>query len=205
VLATSRQPLLAGGETVMRVPALDLPAAEESDPGRLAASDAVALFLARAAAADGAFAPDAAGLAMAAAICRRLDGLPLAIELAAAQVPGLGLRRVAAGLDDMLRLLQGPSGSAIPRHRTLRAALDWSHVLLPAATRDALRRLAALPSWFSLDEAAALLGPDFSPYETIDSLAVLAAHSLLVVEHGREARFRFLATTRAYALSLDNI
>lgn len=202
VLATSRQPLLAGGETVVRVPALDLPAPAETDADRLAAHGAVALFVARAKAADDAFAPDAAGLALVAAICRRLDGLPLAIELAAARVPGLGLHRVAAGLDDMLRLLQGGAGAvATPRHRTLRAALDWSYVLLPATAQAALRRLAVLPAWFTLDEAAALLRPDQSPYDTIDSLAVLAAHSLVVVAHGREARFRLLATTRAYALS----
>jgi predicted ATPase len=203
VLATSRQPLLAGGETVLRVPALDFPAPQESDPATLAASPAVALFVARAAAADAAFAPDAAGMAAIAAICRRLDGLPLAIELAAAQVPGLGLARVAAGLDDMLRLLQGCSDAATPRHRTLRAALDWSYVLLPRAAQDALRRLAALPAWFTLDEAATLLRRDYSSYEAIDSLAALAAHSLLVVEHGRHARFRLLSTTRAYALSLN--
>lgn len=215
VLATSRQPLLAGGETVLRVPALDLPAPGETDPARLADSGAVALFVARAAAAaaigppspaspsHAVFAPDAAGLATIAAICRRLDGLPLAIELAAARVPGLGLQRVAAGLDDMPRLLQGPPAAAT-RHRTLRAALDWSYVLLPPAAQVALRRLAGLPGWFTLDEAAAALRPSQSGYEAIDSLAMLAAHSLLVVEHGREARFRLLATTRAYALSLGN-
>lgn len=206
VLATSRQPLLASGETVLRVPALDLPAPGETDATALAANSAVALFVARAAAADSAFAPDAAGLALVAAICRRLDGLPLAIQLAAAQVPGMGLHRVATGLDDMLRLLQGGTGlsaTATPRHRTLRAALDWSYVLLPATAQAALRRLAALPSWFTLDEAAAVLQPDQSSYETIDSLAVLAAHSLIAVDQGREARFRLLATTRAYARSLD--
>lgn len=204
VLATSRQPLLAGGEMVVRIPALDLPAPEETDPARLAGSGAVALFVARAAAATGhAFVPDAAGLASVAAICRRLDGLPLAIELAAAQVPALGLQRIGAGLDDMLRLLQGPAGTATPRHRTLRAALDWSYVLLPPPAQAALCRLAGLPAWFTLDEAAALLRPAYSAYETIDSLAALAAHSLLAVEHGRQARFRLLATTRAYALSLD--
>ena len=206
VLATSRQPLMAGCETVIRVPALDLPAPGEGDPARLAGSGAVALFVARAAAAtalaNGAFAPDARSLAAIATICRRLDGLPLAIELAAAQVPGLGLQRIAAGLDDVLRLLQGPSATATPRHRTLRAALDWSYVLLPAAAQRALRRLAELPAWFTLDEAGALLRPVFSSHETIDSLAALAAHSLLVVEHGQQARFRLLATTRAYALSL---
>ncbi|WP_165497599.1 ATP-binding protein [Pseudoduganella albidiflava] len=230
VLATSRQPLLASGETVLRVPALDLPPPGETDPARLAGSGAVALFVARAAVASTAsprastpagsmhdasthvcspdvastaFLPDAADLMSIAAICRRLDGLPLAIELAAAQVPALGLRRIAAGLDDMLRLLQGPPG-ATTRHRTLRAALDWSHVLLPPAAQEALRRLARLPAWFTLDEAAAVLRPSQSAYEAIDSLAVLAAHSLLVVEHGHGARFRLLSTTRAYALSLGN-
>ncbi|HEX8604787.1 MAG TPA: transcriptional regulator, partial [Pseudoduganella sp.] len=117
------------------------------------------------------------------------------------------LHRVASGLDDMLRLLQcggGPCAIATPRHRTLRAALDWSYVLLPATAQAALRRLAALASWFTLEQAVALLQPDQSPYDTIDSLAVLAAHSLIAVAHGREARFRLLATTRAYAQSLQN-
>ncbi len=206
VLATSRQPLLASGETVLRVPALALPAPDETDAARLAANSAVALFAARAAAAGAAFAPDAAGLALAAAICRRLDGLPLAIELAAARVPELGLHRVAGGLDDMPDLLrQDAPATGTPRHRTLRAALDWSYVLLPPAAQDALRRLATLPSWFTLDDAGALLQPEQSPYDTIDSLAVLAAHSLVAVAHGRETRFRLLATTRAYALSLSNV
>ncbi|GGY00278.1 ATP-binding protein [Pseudoduganella dura] len=209
VLATSRQPLLASGETVLRVPALALPAPDDTDAASLAANSAVALFAARAAAAGAAFAPGAGGLALAAAICRRLDGLPLAIELAAAQVPRLGLHRVVDGLDDMLGLLRqdasaSASATGTPRHRTLRAALDWSYVLLPAAAQGALRRLAALPSWFTLDDAGALLQPEQSPYDTIDSLAVLAAHSLIVVAHGRETRFRLLATTRAYALSLSN-
>ncbi|HEX8603393.1 MAG TPA: winged helix-turn-helix domain-containing protein, partial [Pseudoduganella sp.] len=99
VLATSRQPLLASGETVLRVPPLDLPAPEETDNGTLAANSAVTLFVARAAAADSAFAPDAAGLALVAAICRRLDGLPLAIELGAARAPTFGLRQFAAHLE----------------------------------------------------------------------------------------------------------
>ncbi|WP_338764052.1 winged helix-turn-helix domain-containing protein [Massilia sp. METH4] len=204
VLATSRQPLLAAGEAVVRVPTLDLPAPDETDAARLAGSAGVALFLARAAAAGASCAPAKADLPLVAAICRRLDGLPLAIELAAAQVPALGLRGVAAGLDDMAWLLQAGRRAVAPRHRTLRAALDRSFVLLPLAAQDALRRIAALPSWFTLDEAAALLRPAQSCYDTIDSLATLAAHSLLVVEHGRQARFRVLATTRAYALLLGS-
>ncbi|TWI49876.1 putative ATPase [Pseudoduganella flava] len=215
VLATSRQPLLAHGETVMRVPALALPAPGEADAARLGASGAVELFVRRAGA-DAGFAPDAAALACIGTICRRLEGLPLAIELAAARVPALGLAQVAAGLADTLDLLLAGAGAGParapycplrppPRHRTLRAALDWSHVLLPPVAQLALRRIAAFASWFTLDEAAAALHPCLSPYDTIDALASLATHSLLVVGHDvRPARYRLLATTRAYALALSH-
>lgn len=196
LLATSRQPLLAAGEMVVRVPALVLPATGETDVARLGESGAVQLFVQRA----GGQAPDAGDLATIGAICRRLDGLPLALELAASRVPSLGIARVAEELDDMLRLLQG--ACALPRHRTLHAALDWSYVLLPADAQLALCRLARLRSWFTLDHAAAVLRHELCRYSVIDSLSELAAHSLLVVDHGSSIpRYRLLATTRAFALA----
>ncbi len=193
LLVTSRQPLLAAGEVVVRVPALALPVAGETDAATLSECSAVQLFVQRAG-------DDAGDLATIGAICRRLDGVPLALELAAARVPSLGIARVAEELDDMLRLLQG--GCALPRHRTLHAALDWSYVLLPADAQLALCRLARLRAWFTLDHAAAVLRHELCMYRVIDSLSELAAHSLLVVDHGSVIpRYRLLATTRAFALA----
>ena len=198
LLATSRHPLLAEGESVYRVPPLAVPDEGERDAALLAACSAVQLFLARARGADSAFAPDARTLAVIGAICRRLDGIPLAIELAAARVSALGVDQTAAGLGDMLRLLRGGRRTAPARQQTLRAALDWSFVLLPETARAALCRLAALPACFTLETAQDVLRPHgLDDAQVAGSLASLAAHSLLVPEAGR---YRMLATTRAYGI-----
>jgi DNA-binding winged helix-turn-helix (wHTH) protein len=142
ILATSREPLRAGGEWVYPVQPLAVPSvdvAADDDPLRYGA---VWLFTERARAAEPHFAPDRRLMAMIAAICRRLDGIPLAIELAAARAAALGIEALAARLDDRFRLLTGGRRMALPRHQALRATLDWSHELLAEPERVLLRRLA---------------------------------------------------------------
>ena len=141
IIATSREPLRAGGEWVypvqpLAVPAVDIAAGD--DPLRYGA---VRLFIERARAAKPHFAPDRRLMVTIAAICRRLDGIPLAIELAAARAPALGIRALAARLDDCFRLLTGGRRTALPRHQALRATLDWSYELLAEPERLMLRRL----------------------------------------------------------------
>lgn len=202
LLATSRQPLLAGGETVWRVPPLATPDEDERDAARVLRYSAVQLFAARVRASESQFELTPHLALVAGAICRRLEGLPLAIELAAACVPALGVEQTASGLSDMLRLLRRGRRNAPPRHQTLRAALDWSHELLTDTARTALRQLAALQGGFTLEAAVAALTPHgLTAYEAIDGLAGLVTHSLAVVDHCVEpARYRLLETTRAYGL-----
>ena len=204
LLVTSRQPLLAAGETVWRVPPLAVPDVDVVDGAHLLQYSALQLFVARVRAADSSFHPSPRMAVQIAAICRRLEGLPLAIELAAACVPALGVEQTAAGLDDMLRLLRRGRRNAPLRHQSMRAALDWSYALLAEPMRCALQHLAALPDGFTMEAAVTALAPQgFSLYEAIDALAGLVSHSLALVDHGGpRARYRLSSTTRAYALEL---
>ncbi|WP_082616521.1 winged helix-turn-helix domain-containing protein [Massilia sp. Root418] len=204
LLLTSRQPLLAAGETVWRVPPLAVPDVDMVEGAHLLQYSALQLFVARVRAADSAFVPTPRMAVQIAAICRRLEGLPLAVELAAACVPALGVEQTAAGLEDMLRLLRRGRRNAPLRHQSMRAALDWSYALLAEPMRCALQHLAALPDGFTIEAAVAALGGEgFSLYEAIDALAGLVSHSLALVDHGGpRARYRLPATTRAYALEL---
>ncbi|HUB98166.1 MAG TPA: winged helix-turn-helix domain-containing protein, partial [Stellaceae bacterium] len=146
ILATSREVLRIDGETVYRVPPLDVPAPEEEAPDLIMGHSAGELFIARAKSLDAGFSPRREDLASIGAICRRLSGTPLAIEFAAARAAVLGVRQVAMGLHDRFALLTAGRRTALPRHRTLRAALDWSHELLPAEEQRLLRRLAIFPA-----------------------------------------------------------
>jgi DNA-binding winged helix-turn-helix (wHTH) protein len=146
IIATSREPLRSEGEWVYPVPPLAVPAEDAGADEDVARYAAVRLFVERARAAEPHFAPDRQRLAVVAAICRRLDGIPLAIELAAARAAAFGIEELAAGLDDRFRILTGGRRTALPRHRTLRAALDWSYELLSEPERVILRRLASLPA-----------------------------------------------------------
>jgi predicted ATPase/DNA-binding winged helix-turn-helix (wHTH) protein len=202
VIATSREPLRVEGEWVYSVPPLAVPAEgspEGEDPLRYGA---VRLFGERARAAAPSFSPDARAAAVIAGICRRLDGIPLAIELAAARAAALGIDGVAAGLDDRFRLLAGGHRTALPRHQTLRATLDWSHELLTESERVILRRLAVFAGPFSLEAAAAVAAsPELPAPDVIEGLLGLVAKSLVVAKReGAVARYRLLDTTRAYAL-----
>ncbi|HTT80223.1 MAG TPA: winged helix-turn-helix domain-containing protein [Stellaceae bacterium] len=202
IIATSRESLRAEGEWIYPLPPLTVPAedpAEADDPQRYAA---VRLFLDRARAAEPRFAPDRHAISTIAAICRRLDGIPLAIELAAARAAALGIEELAARLGDRFRLLTGGRRTALPRHQTLRATHDWSYELLLEPERVILRHLAVFAGAFSLEAAGAIApGADFSQSEVVDSLSSLIAKSLVAAETGTTiARYRLLDTTRAYAL-----
>lgn len=201
VLITSREPLRAEGESVYRVPSLEVPDDTAFDRARLLKTGAVRLFIARTRAAEPQFSPDTR-IAAIAAICRRLDGIPLAIELAAARAAALGIEGLAARLDDRFRLLTGGQRTALPRHQTLRATLDWSFELLPAAERVVLRRLGVFAGAFTLESAAAVVASeDIIAADVVDYLANLVAKSLVTAEvGGAVAQYRLLDTMRAYAL-----
>jgi predicted ATPase/DNA-binding winged helix-turn-helix (wHTH) protein len=201
VLATSRENLRIDGEHVYRVPPLDVPPEGPGEPDSILSHSAVQLFTTRmrAAGSQGTPAPD--DLAAIAAICRHLDGIPLAIELAAARAVALGPRQVAARMQDRFRLLTTGRRTALPRHQTLAAALDWSHDLLTGDEQTTLRRLAVFAGDFPLEAAEAVVPDPGEPAAMIaDSLASLVAKSLAGVESAAvPARYRLLETTRAYA------
>jgi predicted ATPase/DNA-binding winged helix-turn-helix (wHTH) protein len=201
VLATSREILRIEGEYVYRVPALDVPSQDE-EPGNMLSHGAVQLFIATTRALRSDFSPDGENLAAIAAICRRLDGIPLAIDLAATRVATLGLQQVAAGLDHRLAMLTGSRRTALPRHQTLRATLDWSYQLLREPERLVMRRLAVFAGDFTA-EAASLVaaGGEIAASEVVSSLANLVMKSLVILNAGSAiAHHRLHETTRAYAL-----
>ncbi|WGD50127.1 winged helix-turn-helix domain-containing protein [Bradyrhizobium sp. CB1650] len=199
VIATSREPLKAEGEWIYPVPPLAVPAAEDDDFWRYGA---VRLFVLRSRACGAHVSEDRHVAAFIATICRRLDGIPLAIELAAARGGALGIEALAAGLDDRFRLLTGGRRMALPRHQTLRATLDWSYELLSEPERVILRRLAIFAGFFSLDAASTVVAsPELPKSEVVEGLSNLVAKSLVAAEvDGRVARYRLLDTTRAYAI-----
>jgi predicted ATPase/DNA-binding winged helix-turn-helix (wHTH) protein len=199
ILATSREPLRVDGERVYRLKPLPAPVADGLDDAL--GHHAIALFVARVRATGAEVPTDRDAEAAIASICRRLDGLPLAIELAAARVAALGIHAVAGCLDDPLQLLTCGRRTALPRHQSLRAMLDWSWALLTPPEREVLRRLSAFRGVFGLQaaEAAAMSG-GVSAADATDGLANLVSKSLVSaeLEHGA-GRYRLLETTRAYA------
>jgi len=198
VLATAREPLGVAGETMWRIPSLSVPAEDEHSLERIAAADAVQLFVERARASRPDFALDAASAPFVAGICRRLDGIPLALELAAARVRALSVDRLAAGLDDRFRLLTGGARTAVARQRTLLASVEWSYDLLSDDEQALFRRLAAFAAPFSLEAAEAVAsGDDLDPLEVFDLLARLVDKSLVL--HGGD-RYRMLETLRHFGL-----
>ena len=201
VLATSREPVRVEGECVFRLPPLDVPAEDADGVDAIESYGACRLFVARAGAVNRGLALDPHGAALIGTICRRLDGIPLAVELAAARAGGLGIKELAAHLDDCFRLLTRGWRTALPRHQTLRATLDWSHNLLTAPQSTVLRRLAIFVGSFSLQAAGAVAADTVLPeYEVVDCLAALVAKSLVTVTAADASpRYRLLETTRAYA------
>ena len=205
VLATSREALGVEGEVNWQVPPLSLPKAAGSDPAltasALAASDAVKLFEQRAQLVRPSFRVTDENAADLASICQRLDGLPLAIELAAARMRIMSSAQLAERLDDISAVLVGGARSAPPRHQALRATLDWSHDLLDSYERATFRRLAAFPGGFTLQAAERVAaGGDIDAAAMLELLSRLADKSLVRVEHGRDdTRYSLLATIRDYA------
>ncbi|WP_241284960.1 winged helix-turn-helix domain-containing protein [Burkholderia cenocepacia] len=200
VLATSRESLRIHGERVCPVPPLDVPD-EGGGDGEAMNASAVQLFAARARAADPRFPLDARSLALMASVCRRLDGLPLAIELAAARAAVLGIDVLAAHLDDHFRLLTGGFRTALPRHQTLQAMYDWSYRLLGDAERLLLRWLGVFRDGFSIEAVREVVGANGpAGAELLETIAGLVSKSLVILEtaHG-VPRYRLLTTTRAYA------
>ncbi|WP_433332194.1 BTAD domain-containing putative transcriptional regulator [Spirillospora sp. CA-294931] len=189
VLATSQEPLGIAGERLWAVPPLDLPEGDDD----AARSSAVELFVARAAAAAPGFALGPGNAAAVAAICRRLDGIPLVLELAATRVRALGVDELAARLDDRFAVLVAGRRGAPARQRTLRAMIDWSWEPLPEPERVLLRRLAVHADGFALDAAEAM------GTGVLDSLARLVDRSLVTVADGG-ARYSLLESVRAYGL-----
>jgi predicted ATPase len=204
VVATSREALGLAGELTYRVPSLSLP-----DIQRLPAApqlldfEAIRLFAERATFSDPRFEITSNSAAAVAQICVRLDGIPLAIELAAARVKVLAVEQIAERLNDRFRLLTAGSRAAIPRHQTLRATLDWSYALLSERERLLLNRLSVFAGGCTLETAEAVCaGSDVEGSEILDLLTQLAEKSLILVEvRGGEARYRLLETVREYCCS----
>ena len=201
ILATSREPLGIDGEHVYRVPSLSLPRAEAEGADDVAASDAVQLFVERAQAQDPGFVLDDASAPLVASVCRRLDGIPLALELAAARLSSMSLQQVGDRLDQRFRLLTGGSRNAMPRQQTLQATVDWSFGLLTKPERDVLRRLSVFAGGFELEAAEAICAAgSVDAFEILDLISSLVSKSLVIAERTPESvRYRMLETIRQYA------
>ncbi|NUT40544.1 MAG: AfsR/SARP family transcriptional regulator [Thermoactinospora sp.] len=200
ILATSREPLGITGEVLWQVEPLALPS-ESADPGEVGDSPAVRLLRDRAELVRKDIGSDARTLATMARICRALDGIPLAIELAAARLRTMSLDQLARRLDDRFSLLTGGSRTALPRHKTLRAVVDWSWDLLSEAERGVLRRLSVFAGGAGLEGAERVCGGElFAGEPVLDVLTALIEKSLLVATGEDSPRYRMLGTIREYAV-----
>ena len=199
ILASSREHLNIAGETSHPLPALATPSASAAlTAAALSEFESVRLFVDRAVAAQPAFALTERNAAAVSDICRRLDGIPLAIELAAARVRALSVENIAARLNDRFRLLTSGSRSSLPRQQTLRALIDWSYELLSDEERALFRRLAVFAGGWTLEAAEAVCAGDQGAPDAVGLLANLVEKSLVVLEAGGE-RYRLLETVRHYA------
>jgi predicted ATPase/DNA-binding SARP family transcriptional activator len=196
ILATSREPLGITGEALWQVVPLALPP-QDADPAEIESSPAVRLLRDRAGAVRKDLTTDAGTSATMARVSRALDGMPLAIELAAARLRTMSLDQLAGRLDDRFRLLTGGSRTALPRHRTLRAVIDWSWELLSDAERMVLRRLSVFSGGASLEAAEWVCAGGTE--EVLELLTALTEKSLLVTEDDRAPRYRMLGTIKEYA------
>jgi predicted ATPase/DNA-binding winged helix-turn-helix (wHTH) protein len=198
IVATSREALRIEGEHVYRVPPLGVPPEAWHEPAGASAYSAVELFTSRAKALGSSFAPDEENIGAIAAICRRLDGIPLAIEFAAARAVMLSPPKIAALLDDRFKFLTTGRRTALPRQQTLRATLDWSYDLLPDDEAWLLRQLGIFAGEFRLDAVIAVAGEGIG--DVTGQLARLVAKSLVLADiRGESPHYRLLDTTHAYA------
>src|SRR4051794_14619402 len=202
VIATSREPLSIDGEHVLPVPPLQLPSPDAEEPlARLHQNETVQLFVERAAAASGSFELTVANQAAVVELCRRLDGLPLAIELAAVRTRALSPEQIRDRLGERFDLLTGGSRAALPRHQTLRTTIEWSYDLLTPAERTLLTRLCVFAGRFTLDDVTAVCGSDgLSPVVVLEHLSSLLDKSLVIKEDAAGAAcYRLHETMREYA------
>ena len=201
LMTTSREPLGISGETIYRVPPLSMPGPGEQDPASAESADAVALFLDRARAQGVDLSVDEATAPLVVSICARLDGLPLAIELAAARLRSMSVRSLDDRLDQRFRLLTGGSRTAPGRQQTLRAAVQWSYSLLNGAEQLLLGRLSVFAGGFDLDAAEAVGGwEDIEVFDVAGLLGSLVDKSLVMTERaGPALRYRLLETIRQFA------
>jgi predicted ATPase/DNA-binding winged helix-turn-helix (wHTH) protein len=202
MLITSREPLRIEGERVHRLAPLECPPTKaDITASEAKAYSAVQLFVERAAASVNGFLLDDASAPAVSEICRRLDGIPLAIELAAARVEFFGVATLASRLDNMFAVLTQGRRFALPRHQTLRATLDWGYNLLSPTEQMTLRRIAIFRAAFTLDSALAIVaGPAVSAEDTFDAMANLVAKSMLTADStGATVVYRLLEATRLYA------
>jgi len=200
VVVTSREPLGIEGENIWRLPSLEAPTLRgDETPEEIGRFEAVELFVERARAVAPSFALQASNAAAVANICRRLDGIPLAIELAAARVRVLSPEQIEAKLNDRFRLLTSGGRGALERHQTLRAAIGWSYALLNAEEKRCLRALSAFTDGWTLDAAAFVLEREDDEYEVLDLLSHLIDKSLVVIDEGDEPRYHLLESVRQYA------
>ncbi|MBS1723015.1 MAG: tetratricopeptide repeat protein [Armatimonadetes bacterium] len=201
VLSTSREPFNIPGESAVRVPSLGLPESSSSQsPEALQRCESVRLFLDRAKAVSSVFVIDFENAPAVASICQRLDGIPLAIELAAARVRSLTPGQISTRLDDRFRLLTGGSRTAIPRQQTLRALVDWSYDLLNEQEKALLRRLSVFAGGWTLEAAEEVAAADpVESWEVLDLLTSLVDKSLVFFDPGGGTdRYRLLETVRRY-------
>jgi predicted ATPase/class 3 adenylate cyclase/DNA-binding CsgD family transcriptional regulator len=202
VVTTSREPLGVPGEVVWRAPSLALPpVGRPATPQSLGAYDAVRLFVERARLARPNFAITNDNAPAVAEICQRLDGIPLAIELAASRVRQMPPERIASGIDDRFRLLTGGARTVMPRQQTLEASIEWSHDLLDDAERTVLHRLGVFVGGFSSDAAEHVVAAssDLDPYDVFDVLGRLVDKSLVIADES--GRYRLLETVRSFTLA----
>ena len=216
IVCTSREALGVGGETLLQVPSLSLPTSATGDHGvestagwlaEVASTEAVRLFVDRASAVLSSFSLTPNNAPAVVEICRRLDGIPLAIELAAARVKVLSAEEIADRLNDRFRLLTGGSRTAMPRQQTLQALIDWSWDLLAEPDKELLRRLAVFSGGWTLQAAEAITrSPDETredvdpTADTLDGLGQLIDRSLVLVDRKGSTRYRLLETIRQYGL-----
>ncbi len=202
ILASSREGLGIAGESAYRVPSLSLPDPRQPQtPQSLSHYEAVLLFVERAAAVKTDFTVTTLNASALASVCSRLDGIPLAIELAAARIRSMTIEELGKRLDDRFRILTGGSRTALPRQQTLRALIDWSYNLLEEKQKTLLARLCVFAGGWTLEAAEAVgAGEDIEAWEMLDLLTALSDKSLVIAEvQGKATRYRLLETVRQYA------
>ncbi|MBB3178766.1 winged helix-turn-helix domain-containing protein [Variovorax sp. Sphag1AA] len=204
VLATSREPLRGDGEHLFPVPPLRLPSADFQPVASLLECGATQLFIDRSVVGKARYMKSSTVGEQIIKICRRLEGNPLAIELAAARADNIGIEEVAQRLENVLAILVDGKRTALPRHQTLRAMLAWSYELLSESERVLFRRLAVFAGGFTLASACRVVSNgEFSDFEALDLVSALVSKSLIAIDADwSDRRYRFLETTRAYALEM---